>query len=241
METKCPKCGEVYTGRCKPCRAKYMKEYSRQWYLNNKDAARSSNTAWKKRNPDKVAALDKARRDGPKRAEILAKKKAAHERNRLREQEQTRIYRVTHEAQMREWKRLWVEKNPDKVKASNTAYERRGHGKAAARAFRYREAHREECRQNNKRWYVENRHIAIAHARKRQFDIVKATPAWADMSKIAEIYREARALTLATGVVHHVDHVIPLRGKIVSGLHVETNMQILTARDNQAKHNRFIP
>lgn len=63
-------------------------------------------------------------------------------------------------------------------------------------------------------------------------------PPWADGAAIRAIYAEARRLTAATGVPHEVDHVIPLLGARVSGLHVETNLQILTRDANKRKLNR---
>ena len=62
---------------------------------------------------------------------------------------------------------------------------------------------------------------------------------WADLSAMAEIYERARRLSAETGVKHHVDHVLPVNGKLVSGLHVETNLQILTATENIKKTNYF--
>lgn len=59
------------------------------------------------------------------------------------------------------------------------------------------------------------------------------------MEAIRQIYREAQRLTAEAGIPHHVDHVIPLQGRNVSGLHVHTNMQILTGSDNSKKWNRF--
>jgi excisionase family DNA binding protein len=62
---------------------------------------------------------------------------------------------------------------------------------------------------------------------------------WADPAEISAIYAEARRLTAETGIEHHVDHEIPLLGTFVSGLHVETNLRVITARDNILKSNRF--
>ena len=58
------------------------------------------------------------------------------------------------------------------------------------------------------------------------------TPKWADNAKIKDIY-----LNCPTG--YHVDHIIPLQGELVSGLHVEYNLQYLPAKDNLSKSNKF--
>jgi excisionase family DNA binding protein len=76
---------------------------------------------------------------------------------------------------------------------------------------------------------------AIAERRIRR----ERMPPWADGKAIRALREEARRLTRETGIVHHVDHEIPLQGEFVSGLHVETNMQILTGADNLRKKNRF--
>jgi 5-methylcytosine-specific restriction endonuclease McrA len=54
------------------------------------------------------------------------------------------------------------------------------------------------------------------------------------LDKIREIY-----LNCPKG--HHVDHIIPLQGKLVSGLHVENNLQYLTSTENHIKNNKFQP
>ena len=76
--------------------------------------------------------------------------------------------------------------------------------------------------------------LRMAHERHRRLRM----PPWADDAAIRAIYAEARRLTAATGVQHEVDHVIPLLGARVSGLHVETNLQILTRDANKRKLNR---
>jgi hypothetical protein len=57
-------------------------------------------------------------------------------------------------------------------------------------------------------------------------------PKWADLTKIKEFYANCPA-----GMV--VDHIIPLRGELVSGLHVHNNLQYLTGPENAAKANKF--
>jgi hypothetical protein len=71
-------------------------------------------------------------------------------------------------------------------------------------------------------------HYSTKHtmAKRRQ------VPPWADEEKIKEIY-----LNRPKGF--HVDHIVPLQGKLVSGLHVENNLQYLPAKVNIAKHNFY--
>jgi hypothetical protein len=67
----------------------------------------------------------------------------------------------------------------------------------------------------------------------RRSSKMQRTPIWSDLSKIRQIYAEARK----AGMV--VDHIIPLQGKLVSGLHVPENLQIMSAIENMKKSNRF--
>lgn len=76
---------------------------------------------------------------------------------------------------------------------------------------------------------------------RRYPEFLRRSPRWADMGKIYEIYHRCAEITKSTGIVHHVDHVLPLLGRTVSGLHVHNNLQILPARENLRKGNRWNP
>ena len=80
-----------------------------------------------------------------------------------------------------------------------------------------------------------------ASARKRQASKLERTPSWANDQLIAAYYKEAKRLEELTGIQFHVDHIIPLQGELVSGLHVETNLQLLPAQENMGKSNSFDP
>jgi len=71
-----------------------------------------------------------------------------------------------------------------------------------------------------------------AYRNARRAHIKLATPAWADMVEIDGFY-----LNVPEGM--EVDHIIPLRGNTISGLHVIGNLQYLTSSENKLKGNRF--
>jgi hypothetical protein len=68
---------------------------------------------------------------------------------------------------------------------------------------------------------------------KRKAAQLKRTPRWANLDKINEFYLSA------TKTSKVVDHIVPLQGKLVSGLHVENNLQLLTRHENSKKLNQF--
>lgn len=65
------------------------------------------------------------------------------------------------------------------------------------------------------------------------------TPTWGDKEKIDAMYAQARVMTEMLGEPWRVDHEIPLRGKLVSGLHVHANLRILPGVENMQKRNTF--
>lgn len=86
----------------------------------------------------------------------------------------------------------------------------------------------------------ENRGLIYAHHNARRERMARQTPPWADMKAIRKVYIQCAKLTLATGMEHHVDHVIPIKGRTVSGLHVQGNLQVLPGPENRKKSNKLL-
>lgn len=84
---------------------------------------------------------------------------------------------------------------------------------------------------------------AEADARRRASRLQR-TPAWLtedDFWLIEQAYELAQLRTQIFGFQWHVDHIVPLQGELVSGLHVPHNLQVIPARDNLRKSNKFAP
>ena len=139
------------------------------------------------------------------------------------------------------WRRDWRAKNVDLVRAQI----RRAIERDSERFKKYdRKSYlknREKRIAKSRRWNIANKSTFAAREAARRAIQKSATPSWVDWSEIQEIYRKADERTRATGVLHHVDHLVPLKSKIVCGLHVPWNLRVVTAEENQAKGNRVWP
>lgn len=89
-----------------------------------------------------------------------------------------------------------------------------------------------------KKWKQANRHKTSETGSARRA-LLSHPPLWADREAIANFYALAVMMTVVMGELYHVDHVIPLRCKKACGLHVEHNLQVITAKENWSKNNRM--
>ena len=121
--------------------------------------------------------------------------------------------------------REWRAKNQERVRKYNK---------------QYHSEHKETRTLQHKAWVAANRGSKNALISKRRAAKLQRTPQWADMKEIELIYKQSASLTKLLGKQTNVDHIIPLQGRLISGLHVPDNMQIMYAEDNQSKANTWI-
>jgi hypothetical protein len=121
----------------------------------------------------------------------------------------------------------WREENPDANKASVQAWRESNPERTAAMYRDWAERNRDKV---NAKW------MARDAAKKSR------TPSWLTVDDhwiIEQAYDIAAKRTQVLGIQFHVDHIVPLQGRTVSGLHVPWNLQVIPAKLNQQKSNRF--
>lgn len=106
-------------------------------------------------------------------------------------------------------------------------------------AKRYRKNNPEAEKAKSKKWRTSNKASVAAKAQRYRCVKMKSTPAWANHDKILVKYLERETMSRVSGVKHHVDHLIPLQGENVCGLHIAANLRVIPARDNAAKSNKL--
>ena len=109
-------------------------------------------------------------------------------------------------------------------------------------AKKYRIENNEQIKQTIAQWGKNNKDKRLASVLKYKYFKAKATPLWD--SELTEFVTEeaahlCRIREQITGFKWHIDHVIPLQGKNVCGLHVWNNLQLLPAKINQSKGNKY--
>lgn len=105
---------------------------------------------------------------------------------------------------------------------------------------KWRKENSDYVKRRYKKWAKQNPDKIRGYYNQRQKHIHQATPKWADMDKINEIYKESARISEETGIPHHVDHIVPLVHPDVCGLHVHANLRVISATENCKKSNKYI-
>ena len=121
----------------------------------------------------------------------------------------------------------------DAVRAQQAEYRNANKETARKYGIAYRKANAERCKQWRLDFVAKNPEKKRAYVNAYRRRLKQQMPLWANKQKICELYYQASCLNLT------IDHVIPLKGKLVCGLHVENNLQLLSREDNSKKHNMF--
>lgn len=178
--------------------------------------------------------------------------KAATKKNPALDRERSRKWKRNNPNKVRAWyvtnleltrarSAAWRKANPEQFTICRNLWTRRNPGRIADHKIRYYQANKKKVKAAARLWLKANPDKRRAIDARRRAAELRAIPVWAKVKDINHVYTEAARISAETGIVHHVDHVVPLRSKWVCGLHCLENLEIIPSNENQAKGNRFWP
>lgn len=134
----------------------------------------------------------------------------------------------------------WRKNNPEIYAERNKNYFLREDVKQKMRETtkRWVAANPERKRQMDVEFAEKNKALVTSYKAKRRATLRQAMPSWLTQDQILQIraiYAEAKRLSDETGIPHDVDHIVPLAGKIVSGLHVPWNLRAIPKIENNRR------
>ena len=122
--------------------------------------------------------------------------------------------------------RVWNKANTESNRARSAAWAKANPKRTSARKLAWQRANRGVCNSRNAQYKTGK---------------LQAYPAWANKKYMELWYKFSKMEEARTGRKCHVDHIVPLRSKLVCGLHCEHNMQILFDKENCSKGNYHWP
>lgn len=137
--------------------------------------------------------------------------------------------------------KAWRAANPDKVRAQNKRYAERYPDKLVAKTLRWKANNPERAVEVSRKTRLKNAGRVQANKAKYRAAKTNRTPHWLteiDLFEMQCIYIYRTALQ-SIGLKYEVDHIIPLQGKTVSGLHIPENLRVIPTELNRIKNNKY--
>ena len=150
-----------------------------------------------------------------------------------------RAYYLAHREQELARNSRYSKEHPEIVNALSAKWRRENPERMRAFRQRWHEANPGKTRSAIDSWHKRNPDKHAARLAKRRATQKKATPKWADSDAISLIYRMAAVAKITFDKRVEVDHVVPLMGKNVRGLHWERNLQLLFTSANRRKSAKW--
>jgi len=166
------------------------------------------------------------------------KSKKHYQENRDVDIERVKKYYRENRDVILEKNRKQYQENRDVFLERSRKYRQENRNVLLERSRKYRQENQDVA----KAWSKANPELVSAYAASRRARKKQAQPPWLTEEHINQIkvkYKNSKRMKKLTGILHHVDHIVPLSGENVCGLHVPWNLQVIPAKHNLEKNNRF--
>lgn len=203
--------------RCKSCHKKYMAQY----YKDNVGKLKTGHKKWLENN---IQHVEEYRKEYNLKNVVQI---------RIRSKEQHKRYYVQHKEQIRERGLQYQQGTIDQRREQRKKYAQCNVVQLKIKRKKYYRLNKVQIRAKQKKYYKNNPEIFFAGKAKRRAALLQRTPKWLTPKQLQQI--KDFYINCPEGMT--VDHIYPLQGEYISGLHHPDNLQYLTKSENCSKQN----